>query len=61
MAVFFSRIVTSSDSFATNRKEMLALADDLHALKDRAKQLSERRQVKSPMMKNSQGRKCMRR
>lgn len=46
MAVFSSKIVTSSDSFAANRQEMLTLVDELHALKDRAKQLSERRRTR---------------
>ncbi|WP_334127980.1 acyl-CoA carboxylase subunit beta [Sneathiella sp.] len=43
MTVFSSKIVSSSDAFATNRREMLALVDDLQALKDRATQLSEKR------------------
>ncbi|WP_288903964.1 carboxyl transferase domain-containing protein [uncultured Sneathiella sp.] len=46
MTVFSSKIVTSSDSFAANRQEMLALVDDLQALKDRAKQLSETRRAR---------------
>ncbi len=43
MTVYVSKINTSSETFATNRSEMLALVDELHQLKDRAKQLSERR------------------
>lgn len=43
MTAFASKIVTTSDSYAANRQEMLSLIDDLHTLKDRAKALSERR------------------
>jgi geranyl-CoA carboxylase beta subunit len=43
MAVFVSKTNTSSDAYLTNRADMLALVDELHALKDRARQLSERR------------------
>ncbi|MEH6547604.1 MAG: carboxyl transferase domain-containing protein, partial [Sneathiella sp.] len=43
MTAFASKIVTTSDTFSTNRQEMLSLIDDLHTLKDRAKDLSERR------------------
>ncbi|WP_339635524.1 carboxyl transferase domain-containing protein [uncultured Sneathiella sp.] len=43
MATFTSKIATSSESYAANRLDMLALVDQLHGLKDRAKQLSERR------------------
>ncbi|WP_373084132.1 acyl-CoA carboxylase subunit beta [Sneathiella sp.] len=43
MTAFASRVIPSSDAFATNRANMLALVEELHALKDRAKALSERR------------------
>ncbi|USG60739.1 acyl-CoA carboxylase subunit beta [Sneathiella marina] len=43
MTAFTSKIVSTSDSYVTNRQEMLSLIDDLHALKDRARDLSERR------------------
>jgi geranyl-CoA carboxylase beta subunit len=46
MTAFVSKIVPTSETFATNRSEMLALVDDLHALKDRAKALSERRRAR---------------
>jgi geranyl-CoA carboxylase beta subunit len=43
MATFVSKVNTASDAFATNRADMLALIDELQALKDHARQLSERR------------------
>jgi geranyl-CoA carboxylase beta subunit len=43
MRAYASKLNKNSESYATNRAEMLALVDELHALKDRAKQLSERR------------------
>jgi len=43
MATFVSRISPTSEAYAANRTEMLALVDQLHDLKDRAKQLSEKR------------------
>ncbi len=43
MTVFKSKIDPSSEAFAANRGDMLGLIDDLHALKDRARALSERR------------------
>ena len=46
MAVFVSKTNTSSDAYASNRADMLALVGDLHDLKDRAKQLSERRRAR---------------
>ena len=43
MTIFVSKTNTSSDAYLTNRADMLVLVDELHALKDRARQLSERR------------------
>ena len=43
MTAYPSKLNTNSESYASNRAEMLALVDELHALKDRARQLSERR------------------
>ncbi len=43
MAVFTSRIDTSSEQFATNREQMLALVEELHDLKQRAVDASERK------------------
>ena len=43
MSIFESKINQNSDIFAVNRKEMLALVDDLHELKKRAETFSERR------------------
>ncbi len=43
MTAFVSKIDTGSEAFAENRRDMLALVGELHALKDRAVQLSEKR------------------
>ncbi len=43
MTAYISKIDTTSETFAANRVEMLARVDELHKLKDRAKQLSARR------------------
>ena len=43
MSIFVSKINVKSDSFATNRKEMLLLVEELQALKKRAELVSERR------------------
>jgi len=45
MPAFTSRIDTNAESFAENRREMLALVDHLHALKDRTREASERRRA----------------
>ena len=44
MGVFKSKINVNSEGFASNRKQMLELVDKLHALKERAKKLSQMRQ-----------------
>lgn len=46
MPVYTSRIDDGSDSFAENRSNMLALVDQLHALKDRARAQSEKRRAR---------------
>ena len=43
MAVFQSKLNPESESFQANRKEMLALVDDLREIESRATSLSERR------------------
>lgn len=43
MPVFQSRLDTRSDAFAVNRRDMLALIDELHALEQRAVDASNRR------------------
>jgi len=43
MVDFVSRVDASADEFASNRADMLALVAQLHALKDRARNLSEQR------------------
>jgi geranyl-CoA carboxylase beta subunit len=43
MSVFKSRINVQSEEFSTNRADMLGLVDELHRIKDRARQRSERR------------------
>lgn len=45
MPAFTSRIDTNAETFAENRREMLALVDRLHALKDRTREASERRRT----------------
>jgi len=43
MTVFSSKINPNSETFSANRADMLKMVDELHSLKDRARQLSERR------------------
>ncbi len=43
MTAFRSKIRPDSDTFQANRTQMLELVDKLHRIKDRAKQLSEKR------------------
>ena len=43
MTAFASRLATAAESFAANRRDMLALIDEVHRLKARAEQLSEKR------------------
>lgn len=43
MSVFTSKLNINSESFVTNRKEMLSLMDDYYGLKQRAVDLSEKR------------------
>ena len=43
MPQFKSKIVTGSDSYAQNRKDMLALIDHLRSLEKRAVEASEKR------------------
>lgn len=43
MTVFASTLDTASDDYTRNRRDMLALVSDLHAIKARAAALSERR------------------
>lgn len=45
MPVFTSRIDVSSEAFANDRSDMLALVDRVHTLKDRSSQASERRRA----------------
>ena len=42
MSIYHSQVNTNSDTFQQNRKEMLGLIDQLHALQARAKAASER-------------------
>ncbi|MCR9215319.1 MAG: acyl-CoA carboxylase subunit beta [Proteobacteria bacterium] len=43
MSVFTSKLNPNSDSFSTNRQEMLGLMDEYYGLKQRAEDLSEKR------------------
>ncbi|OUR79557.1 acetyl-CoA carboxylase carboxyltransferase subunit [Alphaproteobacteria bacterium 46_93_T64] len=43
MTVFSSKINPNSETFSANRADMLKMVDQLYSLKDRARQLSERR------------------
>ncbi|WP_169569883.1 acyl-CoA carboxylase subunit beta [Sneathiella limimaris] len=43
MTIFKSKVSPGSESFATNRQQMLDKVAELHAIKDRARQLSEKR------------------
>ena len=45
MTVFKSRINVNSESFAVNRADMLAGVEQLHILKHRARDLSEKRRA----------------
>ncbi len=46
MSVYASKLSTNTDSYAANRQEMLSLMDDYHAIKDRARALSEKRRAR---------------
>ena len=46
MAVFHSKINVNSETFATNRSDLLALVDQLRELEQRAVALSERRRAR---------------
>jgi geranyl-CoA carboxylase beta subunit len=43
MTAFQSKLITNTDAFAQNRRDMLALMDDYHEIKARAAALSEKR------------------
>lgn len=43
MAVFTSKLITETDAFAANRRDMLALLDDYQGIRSRAEALSEKR------------------